>query len=87
MKTIINPYGIMFYQYNKLYRHTFNRMFKTFFEINKPCSIKSGCKNESPDRNKKDDNDIPPGGNEICNHLTRYDVTSTRDNNWQRKQI
>ncbi len=84
----INPYNY----YSKLYKHTFTRIFKKFLKINKPCSsIKSGCKNESPDCDKKDDKDIiPAGGHDICNHLTRYDVTNTCDynsNNWQRKQI
>ena len=53
MKTI-NPYGAMFSKYNKLYKHTFTRIFKKSLKINKPCSsIKSVCKNESPDHDKK----------------------------------
>jgi hypothetical protein len=78
----INPYFAM-YKYNiklfsKLYKHTFTRKFK------------SVCKDVSHDCDKKDDKDIPAGGHDICNHLTRYDVTNTHDKktkNWQRKQI
>ena len=78
----INPYCAM-YKYNinlfsKLYKHTFTRM------------CKSVHKDVSPNRDKKDDKDITAGGHYICNHLTRYDVTSTRSHNsnsWKRKQI
>ncbi len=78
----INPYVAM-YKYNinffsKLYKHTFPWMFK------------SVCKDISHDCDKNDDKDISAGGQHICNHLTRYDVTSTRghnSNNWKRKQI
>ena len=73
-----NPYCAL-YKYNiKLYKHVFARTFKSVH------------KDASHDCDKKDDKDIPAGGHEICNHLSRYDVTSARDikyNRWKRKQI
>ncbi len=53
-----NPYGAMFYQYNKLYKKTFTRIFKKFPGTNKPCcSMKSASKEESPACDKKDASD------------------------------
>ena len=73
-----NPYCAL-YKYNiKLYKRTFTRMFKSVH------------KDASHDRDKRDDKDIPAGGHDICNHLSRYDVINNRDkkyNSWQRKQI
>lgn len=76
----INPYCAMYKHniklFSKLYKHTFPRMFKSVH------------KDVSSDCDKKDDKDIQAVGQHICNHLTRYDVTRTHDDdNWQRKQI
>lgn len=68
--------------FHKIYRKNQAKMFKKFFGIKKPCcsisSKKSACKDEFPERDKKDDKDSPSYGHDICDSLTSYGMTSSQ---------